>query len=59
MYMYTLGEYCIIIYYASTEAQPYEGYAKADCVCVCVCINSSCNCSTVAIRQKLTASIGF
>ena len=40
MYMYTLGEYCIIIYYDSTEAQPYEGYAnlKADCVCVCVCI---------------------
>ncbi len=38
MYMYALGEYCILIYYASTEAQPYEGYAKADCVCVCVYI---------------------
>ncbi len=28
-------------------------------VCVCVCVCSSCNCSTVAMRRKLTASIGF
>ena len=36
---------------------------KGDCVCVCVCVClclcSSCNCSTVAMRQKSTASIGF
>ena len=38
MYMYALGKYCIIMYYVSTEAQPYEGYAKADCVCVSVCV---------------------
>ncbi len=29
------------------------------CVCVCVCVYSSCNWSTVAMQQKLTASIGF
>ncbi len=28
-------------------------------VCVCVSVCSSCNCSTVAMRRKLTASIGF
>ena len=26
---------------------------------VCLCVYSSCNCSTVAMRRKLTASIGF
>ncbi len=41
------------------KAYPHEGYGKADCVCVCVCVYSSNNCSTVAMRRKLTASIGF
>ncbi len=30
-----------------------------DTVKLTVCVYSSCNCSTVAMRQKLTASIGF
>ncbi len=37
-----------------------EEYGKADCVCVCVCVCLSvpaCNCLTVAMRQKITASI--
>ena len=29
------------------------------CLSVCVCVYSSYNCSTVAMRRKLTASIGF
>ena len=29
------------------------------CLSVCVCVYSSYNCSTVTMRRKLTASIGF
>ena len=45
--------------YASRRSRTRDTVKLTVCVCVCVCVCSSCNCSTVAMRRKLTASIGF
>ncbi len=46
------------INYASRHSRTRDAVKLTVCVSVCLSC-SSCNCSTVAMRQKLTASIGF
>ncbi len=45
--------------YASRRSRTRDMVKLTVCVCVCVSVYASCNCSTVAMQQKLTASIGF
>ncbi len=59
--------YTVAAFYASRRSRTRDTVKLTVCVCVCVCVClsvcvcvcSSCNCSTVAMRRKLTASIGF
>ncbi len=47
-----LGIHTLIKYTPSLclEAEPHEGYGKADCVCVCVCV---CVCIPAVTAQRL------
>ncbi len=63
MLIHRSTKFCIFSsgFYASRRSRRRDMVKLTVCVCVCVClcVCSSCNCSTVVMRRKLTASIGF